>query len=61
MACPCISTDYVICDVEEFWQADWIKIQIQIAPSHKPAIFASAAGSFVIDGAESVSIYLNSR
>lgn len=50
MACHFISTDYVIYDAEEFRQADWIKIQIQIAPSHKPAIFASAAGNLVIDG-----------
>ena len=54
MACLYISTDYVICDVEEFLQADCTKIQIQIAPSHKPAIFAQAAGSLVIDGTRSV-------
>ena len=41
--------------MQEFLQADWTKIQIQIAPSHKPAIFAEAAGSFFIDGRQSVS------
>ena len=45
MACLFISTGYVIYDAEEFRQADWIKIQIQIVPSQKPAIFASVAGS----------------